>query len=301
MDGLRAGQRKEKLRVSTRESGFGQPKKNPQKINNINKFKKENMPKGNSVLTNLLSIVVTAAIVGGAIYAWQDKAKDDSLTKVQQDAKNVREGYERSLKNLENEKRKVTSENNNLKTENEELKTTVDSVRGAVKNYSNEELGISFSYPALFESVSYEKIAGESGEKFLIKFSKNESFYMSGVSTGYKELEKASSTEANFDNFIKFEKDGEEYKYYVSLKGEEVEYKLNPIEVIPFSGGEALLVDSKSFQLDDEQVAVSIGQNLGAILNTEKEGFSGVAMLNSDFGQLSPEDFKTFLKSVEIK
>ncbi|MDA3840103.1 MAG: hypothetical protein PF572_03360 [Patescibacteria group bacterium] len=301
MDGVRANPKKSKMDTSVRRSNLDQAKKIIKKSNNINKSKKENMLKGNSVLTNLLSIAVTALIVGGAIYAWQDKAKDDSLSKVQLDAKNVREGYERSLKNLENEKRKVASENDNLKTENDELKTTVDSVKGAVKNYSNEELGISFSYPALFESVNYEKSAGESGEKFSIKFSKNDNFHIAGVSAGYKGLEVSTSTEANFDNFIKIEKDKDEYMYYVSVQGEEVEYKLNPIEVIPFSGGEALLVDSKSFILEEEQLAVGIGQNLGAVLNTNKEGFSGMAMINSDFGQLSPDDFKAFLESIELK
>ena len=223
------------------------------------------------------------------------------LTKVQQDARNTREGFERSLKNLENKVRKIEDENEELATKNEDLESKAGLIEGALKKYNSEELGLGFSYPAILGTVSYEKFTGISGEKFSIKFSRNDNFYMSGVSAEYKELEEATSTEVNFDNFINVKKEKDEYEYYALFNGEEVEYDLKPIEVIPFSGGEALLVDSKSFILEDEQIIVGIGQNLGAVLNTDKEGFSGVSMLNSDFGQLSPDNFKALLKSIEIK
>ena len=314
MDGLSAPQKRGKVKKvnrearesalgygSAREGGLGQAKKIIKKTNKITKAKKENMSDKKSALRNLLSVLITALIVGGGIYAWQDKAKDNSLTKVQQDARNTREGFERSLKNLENKVRKVEDENEELVVKNEELEDKAGLIEGALKEYTSEELGLNFSYPAILGTVSYEKFAGASGEKFSIKFSRNENFHMSGVSADYKEIESATSTEANFDNFIKIKKEKDEYKYYVSLDGVETEYKLKPIEVISFSGGEALLLDSKSFILEEGQIAVGIGQNLGAILNTNKEGFSGLAMLNSDFGQLSLDNFKTLLKSIEIK
>ena len=307
MDGLSAPQKRAKTRPkgkisgSVREGGLGQTKKIIKKTNEITKAKKENMSDRKSALRNLLSILITALIVGGGIYAWQDKARDNSLTKVQQDARNTREGFERSLKNLENKVRKIEDENEELATKNEDLESKAGLIEGALKKYNSEELGLGFSYPAILGTVSYEKFTGISGEKFSIKFSRNENLYMSGVSMGYEEVESATSTEANFDNFIKVEKVKDEYRYYVSAGGVDVEYKLKPIEVIPFSGGEALLVDSKSFILEDEQIIVGIGQNLGAVLNTDKEGFSGVSMLNSDFGQLSPDNFKALLKSIEIK
>ena len=61
------------------------------------------------------------------------------------------------------------------------------------------------------------------------------------------------------------------------------------------------MIDANSFVLAEGQAAVGIGQNLGAVLNTNKEGFPGVAMLNSDFGQLSPDTFKDILKNIELK
>ena len=288
MDGLSAPQKR-------------RPKKVIKKTNKITKANKENMSDKKNALKSLLSILLTALIVGGGIYAWQDNAKDSSLTKVQQDARNTREGFERSLKNLENKVRKVEGENEELAIKNVELEKKADLIEGSLKKYSSEELGLSFSYPAVLGIASYEKFAGASGEKFTIKFSRNENFYMSGVSSDFKDLENVTETEVKFDNFIKTEKDADKYKYYISLDAKKTEYNLKPIEVISFSGGEALLVDSKSFILKDGQIVVGIGQNLGAILNTNKEGFSGVSMLNSDFGQLSPDNFKTLLKSIEIK
>lgn len=287
MDGLRAAPKREE-------------KKTPKKSNKIIKSKKIIMPKKNSALTNLVTIVVTALIVGGAIYAWQDKAKDSSLTKVQQDAKNVREGYERSLKNLENEKRKVTEKVDKLTTENGDLKNKVELIKGAVKEYKNEELGISFSYPAIMGDVVYEKSSGSAGEKFIAKFTNNPSFYLSGVTADYSDDKISTSTETNFDNFVKFSKEKDRYTYMISDKGELQEYELKPLEVINSATGESLLLDKNSFVVGDGQKPVGIGQNLGAIVNTNKEIFTGIAMLNSDFGQLSVDDFKTLLKSIEI-
>ena len=61
------------------------------------------------------------------------------------------------------------------------------------------------------------------------------------------------------------------------------------------------MVDMKSFAIGEDQEDVGIGQNIGAVLNTKKNGFGGIAMLNSDFGQLPLEDFKNLLRNIVIK
>jgi len=262
------------------------------------KSKQENMSDKKNAFSLVFTMLITALIVGGGIYAWQDRVNDSSLSKIKTDARNTREGFERSLKNLENKVRKVEDENNQLSAENNELKDKAELIKGALKKYQNNELSLSFSYPAIMGDISYEKTTGSVGEKYFFSFSRNPSFHISGVSDGYKELVEASSSEVNFDNFFQLEKKKDKYKAFFFLNGEKEEYDLNPIEVISFSDGEALLVDSKSFVLKDGQAPLNIGQNLGAIFSV---GDGGLAMLNSDFGQLSPDDFKELLRSIKIK
>ncbi len=288
MDGINAPSKRE-------------PKKLSQKSKKIINPKKENMPKQKSFLTNLISIIVTAAIVGGAVYAWQSKEKTDSLGKIQQDAKNTREGYERSLSLIDNKVKKAEDENTELKTKLEELEGKVELIKDAEKKYNNEELGISFSYPAIMGNINYEKTSSNSGEKFVSRFSLNNNFHFAGVSSSFSEDENASSTEVNFDNFMKLEKERNDYFATFSKDAELFRYRVNPAEVIALNGGEALLVDKNSFVIENDLPQVGIGQNVGAIMSTKKENFAGIAFLNSDFGQLPLESFKNLLKNIEIK
>jgi len=267
----------------------------------VSKSVGKSMPQKNSLLSNILAVVITAVIVGGAIYVWQDRSNDERLSEIERNAKNVRDGYDRSLKNLENENRKASEEVDKLLQEKEDLESKVKLVEGAVKKYENEELGITFSYPAILGNLIYEKKAGQAGEKFIARFDNNPSFVMAGVSEDYIDSENSTSTETNFEDFIRIDKNRDEYSYLVRYMGETVEYALEPLEVIDFSDGEALLVDKNSFLGEPGTAAIGIGENLGALISTDKEGFSGIAMLNSDFGRLSPESFRELLKSIEIK
>lgn len=288
MDGINAPSRKEPKKLSPKSKKIFNPKK-------------ENMSKQKSFLTNIVSVIVTAAIVGGSVYAWQESAKSDSLDKIAQDAKNVREGYEKSLSLNQNNSRKIEDENSQLKNKVEELEGKVELIKDAVKQYNNEELGISFSYPAVLGNIDYEKTSSDSGENFMSKFSMNNNFYFAGVSSSFKEVAGEQSGEVVFNNFQKLEKVRNDYFATFSKNDQALRYKVNPIEIIAFNGGEALLVDKNSFVVENDLPQVAVGQNVGAILSTKKDNFAGVAFLNSDFEQLPLDSFKNLLKNIEIK
>jgi len=282
MDGLNIGIKKE----GKKPQGDGSPKK---------KRKKQ---KG--LFSSFVSILITAVIVGGGIYAWQSNSKDKSVDDIMRDARNTRESFEKSLKNLEGKIRKVETENEELKTKKEELEEKVSLVTDAIKVFEDSRIGVSFTYPALFGDVHLKIIKGSEGNKFEGSFSNNPKFVFGGSSSDYLSTSTASTSLVSFLNFSGIEGKAEERVFKTTDLDGELKYKVNPAQQISFKGGDSFIVDAKSFVIESGQKDLDISLNVGAILNIDNEIFPGLAFLNSDLSVLSLENYRKILSSIEL-
>lgn len=253
------------------------------------------------LLTLLVTFVVTAALVGGGIYAWQNKTLEESVGKITEDARSTRMSFQKELENLKNKLSGVESENEELKMTKQELEERVKLLDGAKKDFTSEEIGISFSYPAIFGDIDLRIDEIGSSTKFVGKFSEVDSLIFGGISKDYE----SSSTSSAID-FLENQGFYErKNKYYFIPAGEtdREDYEIIPVKIIKTRSDEALLLDKKSFiaALDEDKQNIEIGENIGALINLDKDEYYGMGFLNKDLGVMPLESFEGMLKTVEVK
>lgn len=236
--------------------------------------------------------LISAAIVGGAIYAWQNKARQRDVEHIGKEAREARISFEGRLAGIKEKMAEIEKEYEEAKKKNEELEEAEKILQSATKEYINDELGFSFEYPARLGDVEVKMEGGDTGQRFIGTFSRNENLVFGGISQGF--VPAASGTKP-FINTLGFEDDDGQYEY-LAAGGES--FNLNPIKEIDTISGTALLVDKKGFGAYED--ATDIEQNVGIILNLADEQFTGLAFLNSDFGALGLDDFEDMVKSVEV-
>jgi len=277
------------------------PKK-PRKENPVSANTSKNTGSGNSsgkskggLFRLLATAVITTAVVGGGIYIWQQRVNEKTVDKLTGEARDAKLSLEDRIENL---KRKLTgteSENTELKQITKELEERMAILDKARIDYMNEELSLAFTYPAAFGDIDLNVSTVGSSTKFTGKFTDNEKLIFGGAGEDFVLAGTSTMPEATeLRGFVKRRND----YFLIGPKGEE--YKVKPVEVIDTKNGEAILVDSKSFVLDDGQaVPVNIGQNAALVVNLENSIYSGLSFMNSDFGAFPLESFKGMIKTFE--
>jgi hypothetical protein len=267
-------------------------------LNNKKKEKK-------SFLSMLISVVLSALIVGGVIYVWQQQSSENSLNKLSEDAREARMEFEQRLNNIKNKLTGTEKEKEELKTEYEQLKEKAELLKNAKLYFSDSEIALSFDYPAVFGEVKIAILEGATGTSFLGEFTENEKLVFGGISLDYES--DATSSEINFmDNLGYY---SERNKYYFLSAGDDKskDYEIQPSKIIGLKDGEALLLDKKSFINQDEfsiakgENYINIGENIGGLVNLKGDIYKGAGFINSDFGMMPLADFEEMLKSVEFK
>lgn len=249
-------------------------------------------------LSVLFSILITALIVGGGIYAWQSKTGIEKLEKAETETTSIKKEFEKRLEILKNKLTGVETENVELKVETEKLKEQEALLNKAKLEYSNIDNNFSFMYPAVFGEVSFATSSIATGTKFMGAFSKNDKLSFNGISQDY--FFKSTSTKADLSDFKEYAK---RRRVYYFLGPGDLEIKIEPIEIIEIDNGEALLIDKSSFDFnsEDEAPPVNVGENMAALINLDdNKEYKGLILINKDLDILPEESFKNIIKSFEI-
>ena len=267
--------------------------------------RKAKTEKKSGILSMAISIFVTALVVGGAIYVWQSKVADKDVEKVSSDARSTRQEFEKRLDNLKEKLSGAKKEKEELLETKMELEEKAKLLENAKKNYINDEMGFSFLYPAIFGNVEIEIIRTATGTKFIGKFSKNDKLIFGGASADYER--ESTSTVMDFIDTSGFIDKKNKYYYQSCGEDKNTDFEIQPAKIVGYRGGEALLLDKKSFAGQDEftensgKPFIDIGENLGGLFNLKKDEYKGVAFVNTDFSLMNIEAFTEMLKTIEVK
>ena len=268
------------------------------------KSQKEKKDSKGGILTIAIAIFVTALVVGGVIYSWQSKVADKDVEKVSSDARSTRQEFEKRLDNLKEKLSGTEKEKEELLKSKEELEEKAKLLEDAKKNYVNDGMGFSFLYPAIFGEVEIETIKAATGTKLIGKFSKNDKLIFGGVSADY--VRASTSTVMDFIDTRGFADKKNKYYYQPGGMDENIDFEIQPAKIVGYRGGEALLLNKKSFDGQDEfsknsgEAFIDIGENLGGLFNLKNKEYKGLAFVNMDFGLMNAEEFAEMLKTIEV-
>jgi hypothetical protein len=247
--------------------------------------------------STLLTMIVTALIVGGAIYAWQESNSKKGVDSVREEARKVRVDFEQRMDQLKNKLSGVETENQKLKDTAKELEEDVSLLKGAKLEYSDAEFGFTFEYPAVLGEVKIEKTAGASGAMIKGTFSKNDKLSFGGITADYTPL--ASGTAASLMETQGFMEKGGKYYFQGLGKSDTTDHEFFPSIK---TTGNALIIDKKSFAAAEGAAPyIDLGENVGAIVNTGSEKMRGLAFLNQDLAQMPIANLEMLIKSVGKK
>ena len=256
----------------------------------------EKRDKDGKIITLIVSILVTAVVVGGGFYAWQKNSMTAGFEKIKEEARIARMDLESRMSGIKDKLSGVEKENEDLKIKNGELQEKAELLSGAIREFNNTEIGISFFYPALFGEGKAVIENKEKGKTFQVNFLKNDKLFFVGVSKDYPGSGTSSSVELS--NISSFSKKDDKYFLVVPGFGAE-DYQVNPIEIIKTGKGEALLLDNKSFVIKEGVQGINVGENLIVVVNLNNENFGGAVFVDSDFGAVSVDDFKKIVQSIK--
>ncbi len=273
-------------------------KRPPQK--NKETFVKGNQKKKSGLFGSLIAIIVTALIVGGAIYAWQQKTEKEKISDLHNKTRSLRLEFEKQLEKVKNELTGVESENEELKNKKKELEEKASLLVGALKKYKNNDLGVGFEYPAIWGDVTLKYNEGETGTMFVGTFSRAPKLFFGGISVDFQP--KATSTEINFLESSGYYKHLGHYYFQGVGDKKAREKEFTPAKEIETASGLVVLVDKNSFAVHavEGKMNVGIDQNIGGIFNTDNDIYPGIVFLNKDLGTVSMEDFENLLSSLSV-
>ena len=230
---------------------------------------------------------------------------DRDVEKISSDARSTRQEFEKRLDNLKEKLSGTEKEKEELLETKEELEEKTKLLENAKKNYASEKLGFSFLYPAIFGEVEIEIIEAATGTKFIGEFSKNDKLIFGGVSADYERA--GTSSAIAFIDTLGFIDKKNKYYYQPYGNNKNTDFEIQPAKIVGYRGGEALLLDKKSFVGQDEftenagKPFADIGENLGGLFNLKQDEYKGVAFVNMDFSLMSAETFAEMLKTIEVK
>jgi hypothetical protein len=258
--------------------------------------KKESAP----LASLAIAVVATSLIVGSGIYIWQKQSVKSDIGKVSEEARVARLEFENRLSSVKDKLSGAESENEALKAKNEELASQASLLSEAKIEYKNPELGISFSYPAIFGQVEIKEIEGKSGKMFRGQFRNNDNLVFGGVTQDF--TRNSEITKAVFLDTLGYKNEKNNFYFLPMADSPESDYRMIPMKVIK-GNVEALLISKESFPANDAGAkAVEFGEEAGLLINIgDKGAYPAVAFLNSDLSALSLEKMEEIGKSFRVE
>ena len=312
MDGVKISvnkenKKEEKKKTSVKKQTLKNPDLKKQASSQTKSKSKKISPKkeGKGFFSILVSVILTALIVGGGIYFWQERDTEKHVNKISAQARESRMEFEKRLNNIKDKLLGTEKEKEKISSEYEKLKEKADLLKNAKLSFSDSELGLSFDYPAVFGEVKIAILEKATGTSFLGEFSDNDKLVFGGVSKDFES--DATSSAINFLDTLGYYSKKDKYYFQTEGDGKSKDFEIQPAKIIGFKDGEALLLDKKSFINQDEfsiakgEKYIDIGENAGALINLKGEKYPGLAFIDSDFGMMSLSDFEEMLKSIEVK
>lgn len=255
----------------------------------------------NGLGKTLTAVILTALVVGGGIYAWQKATSQKNVDKIKDEVQSTRLDFEQRLASLKDNLTNKEKENEQLKTSSEQLKITEELLAKAKIEYKNDELGLSFEYPASLGQVELTVAGGSQGKIVKGVFSKTDKIFFSGVSADYLASSTAATGTISFLETTGFlEKDKKFYFQYPGEKDSTI-FEIQPDKLINNNNNKVLLITKKSFTAVKDGKTVDIGENIGAVTNLKGKSIGGVAFMNQDLGVLPMAEFEKLLSSIIVK
>jgi Tfp pilus assembly protein PilE len=273
------------------------PKLKPKKKPSLSKNKVKTNKGG--LIKLLTAMVIPAILVGVGIYVWQQGLAEETISSVRQEALETESSFEERLRNLKNSLTGVQDENQKLKEQTEAMNKRIALLDKAKIDFSDNELGVSFAYPAVFGEVVITTSDVASGTKFIGTFSDNDKLIFGGVSPDLVINKTEIAGVSAVTDSQGFEEERNKYSF---LASGESRYDIEPAEVLnTASGKEALLIDKNSFEINPEAdgLPVDIGGNVAVLVNLNGSKYKGMAIMNSDFGMMPLESFKQMIGTIK--
>lgn len=282
--------------------------KNISQETEVNTANEENTPKKNKpsaksggFIQTLVSVILTAAIVGGGIYAWQNTNKEKSLEEIQKDARSARADLEGRLESLKDKLRGIETENESLKSVKEDLESKTSLLENAKKEFVSENPEFSFEYPAIYGEVKVDIAENENGKTLRGNFTENESLLLGAINIGNAEF--SSTSPKSILNSIGFDFKARKYYFQTIEDGKVANYEVEPIRIVELEKGEIIIINKESFLTgtEEEIETFGMGDEVVAIVNLENKEFPGLVIINKDSEKLPLEKFEEILKSINNK
>ena len=238
------------------------------------------------VWITIIAVVITAIIVGGGVYAWQQSSLQFTEQSLQQQI-NTLQGQIESLQQA-TPPVATTPETTQEPTQFPDETTTW-------KTYENIELGFSFEYPVSYGDFQISINDGETGKKFTGNFQNNKYFSIGGITTDF-----SAGRPGYFLDFVKYLNEGGKY-YHLMALGKK--YLVEPVKILTADGQKILIVNGDSY-VEERNVqgpVINPDSNGGALINIPGSGkFKGVAVWNSDVNDLPQSNFEKILMTFKF-
>ncbi|MBU4216857.1 hypothetical protein L6270_03450 [Candidatus Parcubacteria bacterium] len=295
-------QTNEDLKVSVTNEGGEKRGRKPKKRIEAERMDQIERPKARvpkeGMKMTVISVVITAIVVGGGLYAWQREKINSTVNSITEEARNTRVDLEKKLTNIKDKAQGLQTEVEELKSKNEKLSEAEALLANAKIEFNNTELGIKFEYPASLGEAKITIENGEGGKTIKGTFSKNDKLVFGGVSKNYQK--QGSSTVTELLDFQGY-KDVKKTVYFLAPSSNVDGYEMTTAGEVVTGKGKAFLLNDKSFAMkaSSTEAVVNIGQNLAAVVNITNPDFGGIIFVNSDFGMMSVDNFKKLIGSIK--
>lgn len=279
-------------------------KKNPVKKTVVDKKENESPePKphnsgGGGLWKFIGAVLITAVVAGIVVYGWQKKTTDNTVNKISQESRTVRQQFENQIASLKDTMAGMQTENETLKKAKDSLDAVTQLLATAKKEYVNNDIGLSFEYPAILGEVKLTITDGATGKSFKGEFMGNDKFVFGGMSNDFVS---ASTSENSLLSTSGFLKKSDKYYYLLAGSKADTDYEIKPMKVLKVSDNDILLFDKASIVNQATGTPFSLSEgNIMAVTNLKKDAYSGISFWNQDQTKLSQADFEKMLNSIKI-
>lgn len=246
----------------------------------------------------VIAVIATAIVIGAVVYGWQHSSVGKKISDAKEAADKAAQELQKQVSILENKVEEFQQKTAELETTKEDLEKKVSLLGDAKKDFMNEEIGVSFSYPAILGDVQFG--VSEDGKSFSGQFTNSQAIVFGGENLG---AAGASSTESflGIQGFTK-KKD----KYYIAMsagdKSENV--AVEPVKIIGSNGNEVVILGATSFSGEESGSNPFVGSAAGytaAVVNLKNKNFPAMVILDKNRNEVPEEDFESMAREIVIR
>lgn len=251
---------------------------------------KKSAPRNNFTPWLLIAILLVVGSV--VIKAQVDKAKQ-TAEGINRQAEEEKDSLRKKLNVLEDKIRSLSEEKTTWDAQRSDYESTAKLLDSARLEFTNEELGISFQYPAIWGDIDLKFATETSGKSYLGKFTKNDAVVFGGTTSDF--VGTGTPQAVWFSGYEK------KRSAYNADFGDKKDLPIKPVGIRSIGSREVLLLDGTSF-LNPADAAYGPGENgQNAIMNLEKENYGGIAFWNMDKTKINSETFDKLIESINIR